>query len=212
MAHTGRKSSFSPPGKGILLFLWRHWAPMLIAVLGLLAAWTGFRMWKVGFPDAMAKLPMLAVWLVLIVLVVVVRYALKRYTRAALERGKASLRKKVAQEVVQEGLSRAGGVVDEGIDRAGDVLEQGVEKAKATLADLSQEAKETWATQPLGQKDAGQVVSLRCPSCGAPVRRGARFCANCGATLSPTCPHCGRRLRPGAKFCDGCGAPVRPEG
>jgi len=49
---------------------------------------------------------------------------------------------------------------------------------------------------------------LQCPSCGKPVREGAKFCDNCGAPLQLTCPQCGQALRPGAKFCDNCGAKV----
>jgi len=50
--------------------------------------------------------------------------------------------------------------------------------------------------------------AIRCPSCGKPVREGAKFCDNCGASLQLTCPECKEALRPGAKFCDTCGAPV----
>ncbi len=48
--------------------------------------------------------------------------------------------------------------------------------------------------------------TLTCPSCGATVREGAKFCDHCGARLIVTCPQCGAELRPGAKFCDNCGA------
>ncbi len=51
---------------------------------------------------------------------------------------------------------------------------------------------------------------LLCPSCGQPVRAGAKFCDNCGAQLELTCPQCGEALRPVAKFCDSCGARVEP--
>jgi membrane protease subunit (stomatin/prohibitin family) len=47
-----------------------------------------------------------------------------------------------------------------------------------------------------------------CPSCGKPVRAGAKFCDHCGATLQVSCAECGAALRPGAKFCDSCGAKV----
>jgi hypothetical protein len=48
----------------------------------------------------------------------------------------------------------------------------------------------------------------RCPSCGQPVREGAKFCDSCGASLARTCAKCGAALRPGAKFCDSCGTQV----
>ncbi|OGO04287.1 MAG: hypothetical protein A2Y73_04115 [Chloroflexi bacterium RBG_13_56_8] len=49
---------------------------------------------------------------------------------------------------------------------------------------------------------------VRCPSCGEPVREGAKFCDNCGASLTLACANCGAALRLDAKFCDNCGAPV----
>ena len=52
--------------------------------------------------------------------------------------------------------------------------------------------------------------AILCPSCGQPVREGAKFCDNCGASLQLTCPQCGEALRPGAKFCDSCGARLEP--
>lgn len=57
-----------------------------------------------------------------------------------------------------------------------------------------------------------------CPTCGAPLRGGARFCGSCGTPLAapaPTaesrapqashCPQCGQPVRPGARFCGSCG-------
>lgn len=55
---------------------------------------------------------------------------------------------------------------------------------------------------------AAPKAQARCPSCNQPVRAGARFCDNCGASLVLACAKCGAELRPGAKFCDSCGAPV----
>lgn len=51
-------------------------------------------------------------------------------------------------------------------------------------------------------------AQARCPSCNQPVRAGAKFCDNCGASLVLACAQCGAELRPGAKFCDSCGAPA----
>lgn len=53
----------------------------------------------------------------------------------------------------------------------------------------------------------------KCPSCGAEVVPGVRFCGECGkdlgavgAAAKPTfCPDCGGELKPGAKFCGQCG-------
>lgn len=55
---------------------------------------------------------------------------------------------------------------------------------------------------------AAPRAQASCPSCGQPVRAGAKFCAHCGASLVQTCAKCGAELRPGSKFCDNCGAPV----
>ena len=52
---------------------------------------------------------------------------------------------------------------------------------------------------------------MPCPSCGAPTRRGAKFCEECGARLDLTCPACGARVSPGKKFCSECGARLSAE-
>ena len=52
---------------------------------------------------------------------------------------------------------------------------------------------------------------MGCPSCGHLNREGARFCAECFASLldSITCPRCGDTHPPGAKFGDSCGETLR---
>ena len=208
-----RKPLFSKFGGGFLRFLWRYWALLAIAILGLLAGWTGYQMWKTGFPAAMARLPLLVFYLALIVVILVIKYALKRYAKTAIKKGKASLQKKVAKEVVEESLDRAGDLMDQGMDRAGDAVQKGVSAAKDAISDLGREVQDTWGSSHRPTFESSTTPqALRCPACGHAVRRGARFCAKCGAPLSPTCPKCGRKLRPGAKFCDGCGEVVRPSG
>lgn len=63
------------------------------------------------------------------------------------------------------------------------------------------------AVEPTGPI-AAETGTISCPSCGAQVRQGAKFCASCGAALMLTCAKCGAALQPGAKFCASCGAPV----
>ncbi len=45
-----------------------------------------------------------------------------------------------------------------------------------------------------------------CPSCGAQLRAGDRFCASCGAAQALTCPQCGAENSPGNRFCPACGS------
>ena len=59
--------------------------------------------------------------------------------------------------------------------------------------------------------------TVPCPSCGAPVAIGSRFCAGCGAAapvvtppapaqpVQGVCPFCSAPLAPNAQFCAGCG-------
>jgi membrane protease subunit (stomatin/prohibitin family) len=49
---------------------------------------------------------------------------------------------------------------------------------------------------------------VKCPTCGADVPPGAKFCPSCGTKMpEPSkCPACGADVPPGAKFCPSCGA------
>jgi len=53
----------------------------------------------------------------------------------------------------------------------------------------------------------------RC-TCGAPIIKGAHFCANCGRAvgMAPVvaCAYCGASLPAEAQFCAHCGQPDRP--
>ena len=46
---------------------------------------------------------------------------------------------------------------------------------------------------------------VACAKCGARVSAGAKFCAQCGASVSHSCPRCGHVAAAGAKFCANCG-------
>jgi class 3 adenylate cyclase/tetratricopeptide (TPR) repeat protein len=49
------------------------------------------------------------------------------------------------------------------------------------------------------------MVVSGCPSCGAEIELGARFCPACGTALVGTCPACGAETHVGAQFCPSCG-------
>ena len=46
---------------------------------------------------------------------------------------------------------------------------------------------------------------LVCPTCGALLVPGARFCGSCGAAVEDTCPGCGAPVQSGDRFCASCG-------
>ncbi len=53
--------------------------------------------------------------------------------------------------------------------------------------------------------ECGKPMQALCPKCGAPVKEGSKFCSECGVSLQPECPKCGAKLNLGAKFCPECG-------
>ncbi|UCH61804.1 MAG: zinc ribbon domain-containing protein [Fidelibacterota bacterium] len=44
-----------------------------------------------------------------------------------------------------------------------------------------------------------------CPSCGAPIVPGTRYCSNCGTAVGDVCPGCGATVSSGDRFCASCG-------
>ncbi|GAC1314527.1 MAG: hypothetical protein NVSMB12_07940 [Acidimicrobiales bacterium] len=59
-----------------------------------------------------------------------------------------------------------------------------------------------------GYAPAGPNMTVTCPSCGTANATGAKFCANCGASMAPptvACPSCHADNAAGAKFCSSCG-------
>ena len=53
--------------------------------------------------------------------------------------------------------------------------------------------------------ECGAPTGDVCPKCGASVKKGAKFCGECGEKLLATCPKCGASVKGGAKFCGECG-------
>lgn len=93
------------------------------------------------------------------------------------------------------------------IDQTWDFVDQYIASAGGSFTGMGMPMGAPMMAQPVTPVAAPQAQA-RCPSCGQPVRAGAKFCAQCGASLVQTCAKCGAELRPGAKFCDSCGAPV----
>ena len=47
---------------------------------------------------------------------------------------------------------------------------------------------------------------MRCPKCHSIIRRGIKFCEECGSKLETTCPACSATIPLGTKFCGECGS------
>ncbi len=78
----------------------------------------------------------------------------------------------------------------------------GVEQA---AAESDVDVEQVRATAQTAQKRTAQAS---CPSCGAAVSKGGKFCPECGAPLSAEkhCTECGSAMPAAAKFCPSCGA------
>jgi class 3 adenylate cyclase len=46
---------------------------------------------------------------------------------------------------------------------------------------------------------------MACPRCGAVIRPGQKFCADCGLALGTSCPNCGTPYEGSPRFCAECG-------
>ncbi len=176
------KRLFLKIGKAFMRFALRHWAGTLIVILLLLAALTGFQMWRLGPVMALSLFPQFVICLILIAGVIGIRRMMKALS--------------------------AKNVVESGVAQGRTVLKSTAEEAKETLAALSADMKRDLG-RLVGAQVAPTAAPQRCPSCGRPSQPGAKFCEGCGAPLLVTCPRCARALRPEARFCDACGAPVR---
>jgi len=57
-----------------------------------------------------------------------------------------------------------------------------------------------------------EPVTLPCPSCATPARKGHAFCANCGAAVRAACPQCRGPVEAGWRNCASCGHALQPAG
>ena len=55
-----------------------------------------------------------------------------------------------------------------------------------------------------GKKMEGEG-KIKCPACNAEIPADAKFCPDCGHKIVAKCPACGKDVKPGAKFCPDCG-------
>ena len=92
----------------------------------------------------------------------------------------------------------------------------GVEMAAAQADATRQKIWESAAVSDSVAKTVGdtqawkQGVKAGCPSCGAALQPGVKFCPECGTKLAQKtfCSECGAELKPGTKFCAECGTKV----
>lgn len=64
--------------------------------------------------------------------------------------------------------------------------------------------------QPQQQQQQARPNGMKCPSCGADLPSGSKFCTNCGNKIGGgiSCPKCKADIPAGSKFCPGCGYKV----
>jgi RNA polymerase subunit RPABC4/transcription elongation factor Spt4/cell division protein FtsL len=86
-----------------------------------------------------------------------------------------------------------------------DACNGAIVELQAEIARVKEEKTEP-ATAPSG-------AAVVCPSCGAQVGPGKKFCPECGGKLdaapaSKACASCGAQIPADVKFCPECGSPV----
>ena len=69
---------------------------------------------------------------------------------------------------------------------------------------FAQAQNQTQNQQPVATPSESKTT---CPSCGASVKSGAKFCPECGEkfAVKVACPHCGAEVSSKSKFCPECG-------
>lgn len=72
---------------------------------------------------------------------------------------------------------------------------------------MASQLGQTMQQQPQQQPQAARPNGIKCPSCGADLPPGSKFCTNCGSKIGAgnTCPKCKADVPAGSKFCPSCG-------
>lgn len=61
------------------------------------------------------------------------------------------------------------------------------------------------------EKPEKVVDSTVCSKCGAKIKKGVKFCPECGESQVLTCPKCGKEISKNTKFCTECGENLNKE-
>jgi hypothetical protein len=185
-APRAKRSFGSRLRRAMLRLLLRCWAGVLILVLLLIGALTGYQMWRGGLFMALSLLPQFVIILILIAAVLAVRHLIHLWQSGAIRRA-----------------------LLQGLGDGQTVLKGKVEEAKGVLSSLGDGVRENLGALVGGESARSPASNAPCcPSCGRSITAGASFCDACGKPLLSTCARCGRPLRPQARFCDGCGAAI----
>ena len=66
----------------------------------------------------------------------------------------------------------------------------------------------TFANAVSTAENKPKVETEPCVKCGVQIKKGAKFCPECGALQGVACPKCGKPLSKTAKFCPECGEKI----
>ena len=102
------------------------------------------------------------------------------------------------QGKLADGLDQPGGAAGSTAGM-GFGMAAGMQMAQQMMQSMQQPTQQPTQQQPAGGK--------HCPSCGAAVQAGDKFCSGCGQKLEVAafCPACGAKVNAGDRFCSGCG-------
>lgn len=103
----------------------------------------------------------------------------------------------VADEVINYGADNIAPAVGRGLGNAMKGASGGIESVVSGVACGIAKGK-------------AKASVITCPNCNNEVKKGAKFCSHCGASLETKkhCPNCGIEIENDAKFCPNCGQKV----